>query len=747
MFSGKWWPGTRDTLRVRAQGPSRGARLYILYGFTYMGADGQQVSLAEGDRFLLLRKTNPDWWLVRPLGAPRNTRPLFVPAAYVAEESTSTRRASDTTTSQFLCVPKPNRFHSSLEELSVPQSSQGKSPSLSWQPPLPPRIRRSLSATGLNPSPLQSLSDGLTGHLHSQEDLRTTTNTITQSGPWSPMSEPPLYCNLVDLRRCSQTPPPGPTRPPLQRLDCWEQHLDLDSGRCFYIHSLTGQASWKPPRRAREKAPDSMEGHLGRDAQAQQAEEKGAGLYNQVSETKETFTAQTSISDNSRGSLALRSQPQLLDDPHEVEKSGMLNKTKIAEGGRKLRKNWGSSWVVLAGNSLVFYKVPPTSVPAVWATYITVLVFCLMSLYPASLHFQKPDSTYFPNICLPPNLILPPLNLSPGPDLQVRTVPGHEFLLQSDDETEFRAWHRALREVIDRLERENPLELRLSGSGPGELEELSQGEEDEELEPKPLLGRRGRSYRISHRSPEDQNRVRNKLKRLIAKRPPLQSLQERGLLRDQVFGCHLESLCKREGSTVPNFFRLCIDTVDKRGLDVDGIYRVSGNLAIIQKLRFLVDRERAVTSDGRYLFPEQPGQEGRLDLDSAEWDDIHVVTGALKLFLRELPQPLVLPSLLAPLREALALPESEQRLSRVQELIGSMPKPNQDTLRCLLEHLCRVIAHADKNRMTPHNLGIVFGPTLLRPEQETSDPAAHVVYPGQLVQLLLNDFTNLFPNP
>ncbi|MEQ2272985.1 Rho GTPase-activating protein 15 [Xenotaenia resolanae] len=82
-------------------------------------------------------------------------------------------------------------------------------------------------------------------------------------------------------------------------------------------------------------------------------------------------------------------------------------------------------------------------------------------------------------------------------------------------------------------------------------------------------------------------------------------------------------LCEREKSTVPRFVRLCTEAVEKRGLDADGIYRVSGNLAVIQKLRFLVDHEE------------------KLNLDESEWEDIHVVTGALKLFFRELPEPLV----------------------------------------------------------------------------------------------------------
>ncbi|XP_060513151.1 rho GTPase-activating protein 9 isoform X2 [Panthera onca] len=554
------------------------------------------------------------------------------------------------------------------------------------------------------------------------------------------MSEHPVYCNLVDLRRCPKSPPPSPACPPLQRLDAWEQHLDPNSGRCFYINSLTGSKSWKPPRhtRVREMNLGSMEGTQTRNRGngVLQPQTKGSEsetgnpelLGPQGSLSHCQHTSQLHPSDQPAALQPTRPLPQVLDDPHEVEKSGLLNVTKIAQGGRKLRKNWSSSWVVLAGNSLVFYREPPPAAPSsIWG--------------PAG---SRPESS----VDLRGAALAHGRHLSSRRNvLHIRTVPGHEFLLQSDHETELRAWHRALRAVIERLDRENPLELRLSGSGPAELEELSGGEEDEEeSEPvsRPLLRIGGRGS--SRRCPEgnEQNRVRNKLKRLIAKRPSLQSLQERGLLRDQVFGCQLESLCQREGDTVPSFVRLCIAAVDKRGLDVDGIYRVSGNLAVVQKLRFLVDRERAVTSDGRYVFPEQPGQEGRLDLDSAEWDDIHVVTGALKLFLRELPQPLVPPQLLPHFRAALALSESEQRLSQIRELIGSMPTPNRDTLRYLLEHLCRVIAHSDKNRMTPHNLGIVFGPTLFRPEQETSDPAAHALYPGQLVQLMLTDFTRLF---
>ncbi|XP_042554622.1 rho GTPase-activating protein 9 isoform X1 [Dipodomys spectabilis] len=740
MLSGRWWPSTWGSLGLGSQNSPQGSQLCALYAFKYTGTDGRQVSLAEGDRFLLLQKTNSDWWLARRVGAPTTSRPIFVPAAYMTEEPIPSQSPTIVTSSQSLWTTGPKLFHGSLKELRpspVPQATSVH------PPPLPTKIYRSVSVANLRPSLLQPLEEEPSERALSQKHLLTEADANLVE-PQPLMSENPVYCNLVDLRRCSRSPPPDPACPPLQRLDAWEQHLDLNSGRCFYINSLTGCKSWKPPRlsRIREETqnPGSMEGthSLNSDNGVLQPEVKGSGsttgtlewLHPQDSLCLSQRTSRVSLSGPLPASQTPRALPELLDDPHEVEKSGLLNMTKIAQGGRKLRKNWGQSWVVLAGNSLMFYREPPppTAPSPGWA--------------PAG---SRPESS----VDLRGAALAHGRHLSSRRNvLHIRTVPGHEFLLQSDQESELRAWHRALRAVIERLDRENPLELRLSGSGPAELAQLSAGEdEEEESEPvtKPLLRLSG--LRSSRRCPEgtEQNRVRNKLKRLIAKRPPLQSLQERGLLRDQVFGCQLESLCQREGDTVPSFVRLCIAAVDKRGLDVDGIYRVSGNLAVVQKLRFLVDRERAVTSDGRYMFPEHPGQESRLDLDSAEWDDIHVVTGALKLFLRELPQPLVPPLLLPHFRAALALSESKQRLSQIQELIDTMPKPNHDTLRYLLEHLCRVIAHSDKNRMTPHNLGIVFGPTLFRPEQETSDLAAHALYPGQLVQLLLTDFTSLFP--
>ncbi|XP_071656094.1 rho GTPase-activating protein 9 isoform X3 [Patagioenas fasciata] len=537
-----------------------------------------------------------------------------------------------------------------------------------------------------------------------------------------------IYANLEELQRVGgQAEPPLPTSPPIQVLGAWERHLDPNTGRCFFHNPQSGVTSWKPPRQHRESL--TYRAEPSRTTEPWSCGDRGSGgAEAQVSHGR--ILARPRLEDGAAApqpSLAssepLHCAPAL---PTEVQRAGLLNKTKIAEGGRKLRKSWGVSWVVLAGNSLIFYKEPKGPAPAAW---------CPTSTRPeSSVDLRGAALDWARELSSKKNVI------------HLRTVPGNEFLLHSDQEATIQEWALAIAGVIQRLDLENPVDAPVGWLHRRDIwnpVELS-GDEDEALR----VTEGARAPGVPHiPNASEKQRVRSKLRRFIVKRPSLQSLQEKGLIRDQVFGCRLAALCQREGSAVPRFVRLCVEAVEEKGLDVDGIYRVNGSLSVIQKLRFTVDRERAVTSDGRYVFPEQLSQEERLNLADPEWSDVHVVAGALKLFLRELPEPLVPYRLFGAFMDALKLPGCQEQVKRVAELVQSLPPANYATLRYLLAHLCRVMERADVNRMTCHNIGIVFGPTLLRPEREPGSLAADVAQQSQAVELLLAHFDCIFPTP
>lgn len=58
--------------------------------------------------------------------------------------------------------------------------------------------------------------------------------------------------------------------------------------------------------------------------------------------------------------------------------------------------------------------------------------------------------------------------------------------------------------------------------------------------------------------------------------------------------------------------------------------------------------------------------------------------------------------------------------------------------------LCRVLERSDTNRMTTQNIGIVFGPTLMRPERDNGNMAVNMVYQNQAVELILSEFDHIF---
>ncbi|XP_047613143.1 rho GTPase-activating protein 27 isoform X2 [Phacochoerus africanus] len=389
-----------------------------------------------------------------------------------------------------------------------------------------------------------------------------------------------------------------------------------------------------------------------------------------------------------------------------LDKAGVLHRTKTVDKGKRLRKkHWSASWTVLEGGVLTFFKDSKTSAagglrqPSKLSTPEYTV-----ELKGASLTWAPKDKSSKKNV------------------LELRSRDGSEYLIQHDSEAIISTWHKAIAQGIQELSADLPPEEESESSVVfGSSERLGSCREDEARPGAgvPAPGPGGLEIDVS--------KVRYKLRKFLLRRPTLQSLREKGYIKDQVFGCALAVLCERERSSVPRFVQQCIRAVEARGLEIDGLYRISGNLATIQKLRYKVDHDE------------------RLDLDDGRWEDVHVITGALKLFFRELPEPLFPFCYFRQFITAIKLQDQAQRSRCVRDLVRSLPAPNHDTLRLLIQHLCRVIEHGEQNRMSVQSVAIVFGPTLLRPETEETSMPMTMVFQNQVVELILQQCADIFP--
>ncbi|CAN0537119.1 unnamed protein product, partial [Ectocarpus sp. 12 AP-2014] len=132
--------------------------------------------------------------------------------------------------------------------------------------------------------------------------------------------------------------------------------------------------------------------------------------------------------------------------------------------------------------------------------------------------------------------------------------------------------------------------------------------------------------------------------------------------------------------------------LDANGLYVPGLFRVPGNTEKIQQLKSTFDAGEHVEFDERI-------------------HDVHEVATLLKMYFRELPEPVVPTAFYHPMLEASDLPEF---VETVRVLVAQLPEINRTCVRLLFAFLLRVSLLSAENLMTTENLGIVFAPNLLR---------------------------------
>ncbi|XP_076025173.1 active breakpoint cluster region-related protein isoform X1 [Genypterus blacodes] len=175
-----------------------------------------------------------------------------------------------------------------------------------------------------------------------------------------------------------------------------------------------------------------------------------------------------------------------------------------------------------------------------------------------------------------------------------------------------------------------------------------------------------------------------------------------------VFGVKINVVTKRERSKVPYIVRQCIEEVEKRGIDEVGIYRISGVATDIQALKTAFDTN---TKDILMMLSDM---------------DINAIAGTLKLYFRELPEPLLTDHLYPSFMAGIALSDPAAKENCMMHHLRHLPEPNLITFLTLLEHLKRVAEKEPVNKMSLHNLATVFGPTLLRPSESETTKGQHI---------------------
>lgn len=188
------------------------------------------------------------------------------------------------------------------------------------------------------------------------------------------------------------------------------------------------------------------------------------------------------------------------------------------------------------------------------------------------------------------------------------------------------------------------------------------------------------------------------------------------------FGISLERLMARTGDPIPVVLRVCIGFLEENGMDVLGIFRRTPSNVMVNTIKKRFDSGEKV--------------------DFAEYGDPHLAAVVMKLFLRELPKPVMT---LEAYQSILELRGKTDyfKLHRCTELISRLPETNYQVLKYLIAFLCKVTDHQEVNKMTPMNLAIVFGPNLIW----SSDQAGGLTSLGEIntfTLLLINHFSEIF---
>lgn len=204
-----------------------------------------------------------------------------------------------------------------------------------------------------------------------------------------------------------------------------------------------------------------------------------------------------------------------------------------------------------------------------------------------------------------------------------------------------------------------------------------------------------------------RNSVRNSLRKTFSF--GVQMIHEEDEDLHKVFGMEIEQLMIRERITgvstastgVPSFIHKCLRYLFPKYKNEEGLFRISGNSEEILNYKTQIDSGIDVSFDNE--------------------ENCHNISSLLKLYFRELPQPIIPLDIQEELFASLNYEDEEQCLNSLYSAIGNLPYTNFTVLKCIMEVLQEFSLNHESTKMTSSNLGTVWSPNLIWNKDKEDD--------------------------
>uniref|UniRef100_A0A3B3RBC6 Rho GTPase-activating protein 17 n=1 Tax=Paramormyrops kingsleyae TaxID=1676925 RepID=A0A3B3RBC6_9TELE len=195
------------------------------------------------------------------------------------------------------------------------------------------------------------------------------------------------------------------------------------------------------------------------------------------------------------------------------------------------------------------------------------------------------------------------------------------------------------------------------------------------------------------------------------------------------FGTALEEHLKRSGREVALPLEACVMMLLETGMKEEGLFRIAAGASKLKKLKAALD---CSTSQLEEFY-----------------SDPHAVAGALKSYLRELPEPLMTFHLYDEWIQASNVSDPDKRLQALWVTCDKLPKNHKVNFRYLIKFLAKLAQESEINKMTPSNIAIVLGPNLLWAKTEGSlaeMAAATSVHVVTIIEPIIQHAAWFFPD-